>query len=87
MKHVATADFWYHYHQLPAEVQRLADKNYRLLTSNPYHPSLHFKNLRGDLWSARVGLHHRALAGEEEGGYIRFWIGPHDAYDRLISTP
>jgi hypothetical protein len=31
MNHLATADFWYCYRQLPAEIQELADKNFALL--------------------------------------------------------
>lgn len=85
MSHYVTPEFWYHYRQLPEDVQRTADKNYRLLADNPYHPSLHFKKIREDLWSVRVGLSFRALATEEAGDFLWFWIGPHDEYDRLIS--
>ena len=84
MKHYAAASFWYHYRQLPDEVQRLADKNFRLLESNPYHPSLHFKKIRDHLWSARVGLNYRATATPVGGDFLWFWIGPHEAYDRLL---
>ena len=83
MNHYATPDFWYHYRQLPPEVQRTADKNYQLLADDPYHPSLHFKKIR-DLWSVRVGRGYRALATEQDGDYLWFWIGTHADYDRLI---
>ena len=83
MNHYATPDFWYHYRQLPPEVQRIADKNYQFLANDPYHPSLHFKQIR-DLWSVRVGRGYRALATEQNGDYLWFWIGPHGEYDRLI---
>ncbi len=83
MNHYATSDFWYHYRQLPPEVQRTADKNYQLLADDPYHPSLHFKKIR-DLWSVRVGRGYRALATEQDGDYLWFWIGTHAEYDRLI---
>jgi hypothetical protein len=43
-------------------VRDLADKNFRLLKTDPSHPSLHFKKL-GKVWSARVGLHYRASGG------------------------
>jgi len=43
---------------------------------------LHFKKL-GKFWSARVGLHHRALAAEVEDGMLWVWIGTHAEYDRL----
>jgi hypothetical protein len=77
------ASFWKAYHQLPPEVQRLADANYELLKSDPRHPSRHFKKI-GQLWSVRVGLRHRALAVESDGNLVWFWIGRHDEYDRLI---
>jgi hypothetical protein len=44
---------------------------------------LHFKKL-GKFWSARVGLHHRALAIEVEGGMLWVWVGTHAEYDRLL---
>jgi len=28
---------------LPKPIQKLADKNFELLKTNPFHPSLHFK--------------------------------------------
>lgn len=43
MKHYASSRFWARYEALPAEVRALADKSYRLLKSDPRHPSLHFK--------------------------------------------
>jgi len=48
---------------LPQEVRQLADRNYELLKADPSHRSLHFKKV-GQFWSARVGLHYRALAVE-----------------------
>jgi hypothetical protein len=84
MNHYATPDFWYHYRHLPPEVQRTTDKNYQLLTDDPYHPSLHFKKIRDGLWSVRIGRRYRALATMEDGAYVWFWIGPHADYDRLI---
>jgi hypothetical protein len=38
MKHFALPRFWQCYRQLPQEIQALADKNYELLKSDPYHP-------------------------------------------------
>ncbi|HEY6334037.1 MAG TPA: hypothetical protein VI756_32275 [Blastocatellia bacterium] len=84
MKHRALPDFWFHYRQLPLEVQELADKNFELLKTNPRHPSLHFKKI-GDLWSARVGLRYRALALDDPPeSIVWFWIGRHDQYESLI---
>jgi hypothetical protein len=65
-------------------VQRLADRCYELLRQNPHHPSLHFRQI-GRFWSARVGLHYRALAVEDGPDLVWFWIGSHAEYDRLIA--
>ena len=85
MTHFATADFWYHYRQLPDTIRELADKNFALLRDNPPHPSLRFKRI-GDFYSARVGLHYRALARAREEGAVWFWIGGHDEYERLLNN-
>jgi hypothetical protein len=84
MTHRATPRFWACYRNLPETVQRLADRGYELLRNDPRHPSLHFKKI-GPFWSVRVGLHHRALAVEDDGDVVWVWIGSHDEYDRLIS--
>jgi hypothetical protein len=83
MKHRATPRFWTCYRALPAEVQQLADRGYVLLKNDPRHPSLHFKKI-GKLWSARVGLHYRALAVEDGDDLLWVWIGTHAEYDHLI---
>jgi len=42
VKHTASPRFWKAYEALPANVRRLADANFKLLTSDPTHPSLRF---------------------------------------------
>ena len=84
MKHFTTPDFWENYNGLPKAVRELTDKNYGLLQADPSHPSLHFKRLKDDVWSVRVGRQYRALAFEHEDGYDWFWIGPHAAYDHIL---
>ena len=83
MKHHASPRFWDAYQRLPADVRDVADKNFRLLLQNPEHPSLQFKKL-GKIWSARVGIHYRALAAETDDGFVWMWIGSHAEYDKLI---
>ncbi len=83
MKHSATPQFWRCYHQLPAAVRTLADKNFQLLKVDPKHPSLHFKQI-GPLWSVRVGAHYRALGLAKPESIIWFWIGSHADYDKLL---
>ena len=84
MSHSTTAAFWKHYQALPAEIRRLARKNYRLLRDDPKHPGLHFKPVGPHTWSARVGDKYRALAAKVPAGFTWFWIGPHGEYERLI---
>lgn len=84
LNHFATPDYWFHYRRLPAEVRALADKNFAMLKANPRHPSLRLKKV-GVLWSARVGLHYRALAKERTEGLLWYWIGTHAEYDALLA--
>ena len=83
MKHFASPDFWFHYRKLPDGIQELADKNFRMLKDNPRHPSLRLKKVQV-FYSARIGLHYRALAKERPEGLVWFWIGHHGEYDGLI---
>jgi hypothetical protein len=71
MRHRTTSRFWEHYRSLSHEVRELADKNFRLLQRDPRHPSLQFKKV-GNVWSARVGLAHRALAVEDSEDFL--WV-------------
>jgi len=85
VKHRTTARFWSCFYSIPVAAQGIARKNYELVKRNPRHPSLHFKKV-GKLWSARVGRDHRALAMEDERGFIWVWIGAHEEYDRLLRS-
>ena len=67
MNHFASPEFWFHYRQLPNDIQQLADKNFALLKTDPRHPSIRLKKV-GNFWSARVGLRYRALAKERTEG-------------------
>jgi hypothetical protein len=85
LKHTASARFWRCFDALPAEVQALARRNYRLLRVDPQHPSLQFKILGGGrVHSVRIGVHYRALGVPVEGGVHWSWIGSHADYDKLI---
>ena len=81
--HKATQRFWETLERLPGRIQRIAQRNFELLKENPQHPSLHFKKV-GRFWSARIGLHYRALAVKDGEDFIWVWIGSHDDYDHLI---
>lgn len=83
MRYRTTPDFWYHYRQLPNEIQELADRCYELLKLDSRYPSLYFKKV-GLFWSVRIGIYYRALAVEENDDIAWFWIGTHAEYDRLL---
>lgn len=83
MKHRASREFWRFYRDLPDDIQKLADDNYAILKENSKHPSLHLKKV-GQFWSARVGMHFRAVAVEDGDDLVWFWVGHHGAYERLL---
>ncbi|MFA5891968.1 MAG: hypothetical protein WDA27_13630 [Actinomycetota bacterium] len=83
MRHRASPAFWDLYRSLSDDVREAADEAFTRLKQDPRHPSLHFKKV-GRFRSARVGLHHRALAVEAPEGLVWFWIGTHADYDRLL---
>ncbi|MBZ0140292.1 MAG: hypothetical protein K8H87_11040 [Pseudorhodoplanes sp.] len=83
MRHFANPAFWDAYARLPDNIRVHADRNFALLKENPQHPSLRLKKV-GRYWSARIGLHHRALALEVNEDLLWFWIGSHADYDALI---
>jgi mRNA-degrading endonuclease RelE of RelBE toxin-antitoxin system len=86
MTHRTDPSFWEHHRQLPQEIKDVANKNFKLLKSDPRHSSVRLKKVSEGLWSARVGLHYRALATDDaDGNLLWFWIGHHSEYDRLIS--
>jgi len=86
LKHTTSPRFWRCFDALPAEVQALARKNFDLLKRDPSHPSLQFKFLGGGkLYSARIGLHYRALGLPRTEGVHWFWIGTHGDYDKLAA--
>ena len=85
MSHLASESFWAAYRGLDPSLQRRADRSFELLKNNPEHPSLHLKKV-GRFWSARIGVEFRALAVEVPEGYLWFWIGNHEEYERMLRT-
>jgi hypothetical protein len=84
MRHFKDPKFQPLYDALPPRVRAQADKSFALLKRDTKHPSLHFKRVHGDLWSARVGRSYRALAIVGGDGWQWLWIGTHADYDRLV---
>jgi hypothetical protein len=79
------------YRKLPAAARRDALKSYHLWKSDPYHPSLHFKEIKisksKSLWSVRTELGYRVLGKRPEPDKVIWgWIGTHAQYDYLIAA-
>lgn len=72
---------------LPKPVQQQARKAYKLFSQNPYHPSLHFKQIHSHqpIYSVRIDRDYRAVGVRNGDEMVWFWIGPHAEYDKLIS--
>jgi mRNA-degrading endonuclease RelE of RelBE toxin-antitoxin system len=86
MRSHATRSFWRALERLPAHVRRQAREAYRRFEQDPYHRSLHFKLVGGGqpIYSARIGLHYRALGIMEGEEIVWFWIGSHTEYDQIL---
>ena len=86
MKSRRTKQFRALFNTLPPNVQRLAHQAYRRFRTNPAHPGLDFKQVsaKGPTYSARIGIHYRALAIRTANYWLWFWIGPHAEYDKLL---
>jgi len=83
LNHYATPEFWYNYRALSIQIQQIADRAFDHMNSDPRHPGLHLKQV-DEFWTARVGLHHRAVGVTVSDGVSWFWIGTHAEYDKLL---
>ena len=79
----ASDRFWTLYAELPEPARALADKQYALFRENPSHRSIALKKI-GGVWSVRIGNSYRALAYREGDDFFWFWIGSHEAYNKLL---
>ena len=68
---------------LPANVRGLADAKFALFQSDPFHPSLALKQ-KGEVWTVDIGRLYRAIAYREGNDFHWFWIGTHEAYNKLL---
>ncbi|MEW6113499.1 MAG: hypothetical protein AB1664_15310 [Thermodesulfobacteriota bacterium] len=86
MKSHLSADFISCFRELPARIQRLARKNYKLWKENPRHPSVQFKLVgkRMPVYSVRVGIGWRALGLKVDDAMVWFWIGSHAEYMKVL---
>jgi hypothetical protein len=90
VKSSTTSRFRKAFARLPAEVQeqaREAYRAYRRFRDNPGHPGLRFKQVHPTepIYSARIGLHYRAIGVRDGTTVVWFWIGSHADYDALVA--
>lgn len=86
MKSRRTKKFRKLYDRLQSETQELAEKSFALWIVDPNHTSLNFELIDPEdrIWSARVGIHYRALAAEEDGLYLWYWIGSKGDFEKFF---
>lgn len=74
------------YSELPAHVQSQARRAYRLFHQIPAQPGLSFKKVDevSNVYSARIGLDHRALGQMDGSDVVWFSIGKHREYDKML---
>ncbi len=84
---VTTDRFRKAFDRLPLTIKYKAKRSYSLWQTDPYHPSLNFKQVYSgkQIYSVRIGLSYRALGLKEEDTLIWFWIGSHEDYNNLIN--
>lgn len=73
--------------RLPHDVQQQAQRAYERFEQNPYHASLQFRQVHAVLpvYSARVGMHYRAVGMVNGNDIVWVWIGSHADYDALLA--
>ena len=72
--------------KLPGNVRKQAKNAYKQFRENPYHPSLHFKNVQEDksVYSVRINDNYRAVGVKKGKTVIWFWAGLHSDYEKLL---
>ncbi len=75
------------FQRLPRDVQRQARAAYRRFMQNPRQRGLNFRQVHPVLpiYSARIGLHYRAVGRVDGNEVVWFWEGSHAAYDALLT--
>lgn len=83
MNSQTTASFWEAFNALPPDVQKRAQRAYKLWRKNPNLRGLRFKCV-GHNVLVRVGRNYRALGILQGNTVTWYWIGKHDEYDRIL---
>jgi hypothetical protein len=84
MKSQVDPAYWRRFNALPLHLQEMVRKSHRVWLNDPFHPSLHFKKLKGNIWSVRIGDHYRTTGYFlESDTFVWLWIGTHEEYNKL----
>jgi hypothetical protein len=81
--------YWQGFDELPEDIRKLAEKNYKLWKKSPSHASLRFKQIHETLpiFSFRVGLKYRTIGIQTDDEKIAwFWIGSFEQYQDVINA-
>src|SRR4029078_3858734 len=62
--------------EMPEDVRRQAKEAYKQFRQDPYHPSLHFKQVHPSrpIYSVRISTQYRAVGIRDGDDIIWFWI-------------
>ncbi len=79
-----TESFARDFKNLPREIQQRAEKSIFLLATNPAHPSLRTRKMKGleDIWEASVTMSYRITYQRAGQALILRRIGTHDILRR-----
>lgn len=86
MKFTPTKRFKASFKKLPPALQDRALKQLDLLLTNPFHPSLHTKKIKGlrdKIFEARITKSYRLIFKIQEEQYILLDIGKHEILDKI----
>lgn len=81
--------YWKNFDDLPEDVQKLAETNYKKWKQNADAPGIRFKKIHAKLpiYSFRVGMRHRTVGVETDDQKIAwFWIGSFEHFKDLIES-
>ena len=86
MNSEALARFWDCFDALPSEIRKQAREAFAVWRRDVGHPGLQFKRVHPSkpLFSVRIGDRWCALGYRRDDTMIRFWIGSHGDYDKII---
>ena len=79
--------YWDTFDDLPEDMRKLAQTNYKLWKANPEAPGLRFKQIHDTLpvVSFRVGMKHRTVGVETpDGKVVWFWVGSFDTFTAML---